>query len=152
MANWGDISEIFNSNNVLFKMGTTPDTPDTVEEIILIHSFRMPKDMPIARTISRNGPVETPNPILREFLINADITKDLFNKLEALSEPTTRGGFFIEDFQLLAESILDPGAQENDITLNFDGYVRHIDGIAIEDQKFNVDFIIRALNNTVVIT
>ncbi len=149
MVSWGDVSKIFNSNNVLFKMGTTPDSPDTVEEIILVHSFRMPKDMPVARTISRNGPVETPNPILREFLINADVTKDLYDKLEALSEPTTRGGFFIEDFELEANAI---SSAPDDITLNFDGYCRHIDGIAIEDQKFNIDFIIRALNNTVVIS
>ncbi len=149
---WGDISKIFNANNVLFSMGRIPDSPDPVEEIILIHSFRMPKDLPVARTISRVGPVETPNPILREFLINADLTKDLYDKLEAISEPTTRGGFIIEDFELNAQSISDPGAQEDDITLNFDGYCRHLDGIAIEDTKFNVDFILRALNNTVVIS
>lgn len=146
---WGDIADIFNANNVLFKMGRIPDSPDTVEEIILIHTFKLVKDMPINRTISRDGPVEVPNPILREFLINADVTKDLFDKLEAISEPTLRGGFIIEDFELEAVSI---NSASEDSTLTFDGFVRHFEGNAIEDTKYNVDFIARAINNTVVIS
>lgn len=150
MPTWGNVANIFNSNNVLFKMGTTPNTPDTVEEIILIHTFKIIKDIPVDRTISRDGPVEVPNPVLREFLINADITEDLYDKLEAVSEPTTRGGFNVEDFQMLANSINVSGAE--DITLNFDGFVRHFEGNAIEGTKFNVDFIVRAINNTVVVS
>jgi len=146
---WGDVADIFNANNVLFKMGRIPNSPDTVEEIILIHTFKLVKDMPIDRTISRDGPVEVPNPILREFLINADMTKDLFDKLEALSEPTVRGGFNIEDFELDAVSI---NSAPEDSTLVCDGFVRHFEGNAIEDTKYNVDFIIRVINNTVVIS
>ncbi len=146
---WGDVSKILNANNVLFKMGRTSGSPDPVEEMILIHRFRMVKDLPIARTISRGGPVEVPNPVLREFLINADVTEDIYDKLEALSEPTTRGGFNIEDFEMEANAIT---SAIDDVTLNCDGIVRHFEGIAIENEKFNTDFIIRVINNTVVIS
>lgn len=147
---WGSAANIFNANNVLFKMGRIPSSPDAVEEIILVHSFKVVKDIPVARTISRDGPVEVPNPVLREFLINADVTEDLYDKLEAVSDPTTRGGFNIEDFEMEANSILPGGSV--DITLNFDGFVRHFEGNAIEDTKFNIDIIIRAINNTVVVS
>ncbi len=146
---WGDIANIMNGNNVLFKMGRTSGSPDPVEELVLLESFKMVKDLPVNRTSSRSGPVEVPDFVLREFLLNVNVTKDLFDKLEAISEPTTRGGFNIEDFELDAESVA--GASQDSV-LNCDGYVRHFEANGVKGTKYNIDVTIRVINNTVVIS
>lgn len=146
---WGDIANIFNSNNVRFSVGRDSGTSDPVEEVVLMDTFKMEKDLPVQRDSVRAGPAENPDWLLREIIITALVTKDLYDKLEAISEETSRGGFFIEDFELNAESI---GGDSKNSTLSCDGFVRHLSLGAIKGQKYTVTFIIRVINNTVVIS
>ena len=142
---FGSVTEIFNSNNVKFDMD---DTINPLEEIIFITNFRNSKVAAQNRTITRNGAVDTPSFVLREFTIDAHITKDLYDRLEAITGPTTRGANTTLSFRMRAEAV----QAGNDITLNFDGFVWSLDAQAGQDEKFDATFIIRADENTIVVS
>ncbi len=142
---WGTASEIFNGNNVLFDLD---DSGNTLQEVILCREFRMIKDVPINRSNPREGPVDTPGQVLREFHILADITEDLFDRLDALSEPTTRGALTEFTVRMRAQA---PTASD-DATVTAEAICRHIEFVGQEQNKAQARFIIRAKNSTVVIS
>jgi hypothetical protein len=142
---FGAVLETINSNNVRFDMD---DTINPLEEILYSVNVRPSKDIPQTRTITRGGAIDTPSFVLREFTIDASITKDLFDRLEAVSTPTARGANQQLTFRMRAE------AQQagSDIILQYEGFVRNITLNSASDQLYNVTFITRADDSTVVIS
>lgn len=144
---WGTALEIFNANQVKFELSASGGA---LSEIVLMHSFRMSKDVNLDRIVTRAGPVDTPTYDLREFTVSASMTKELYERLEALCEQSTRGGVNEADFKLSAKNVSNQTS--DDVSVTFKGYVRHLDADAPSEGKFIVNFNVRAKPGSVTIT
>lgn len=144
---WGTAAELFNANQVKFSLD---DSGGTLQEVVIMHSYRRTKELNLDRVNTRSGPIDTPTFPLTRFTITATMTKDLYERLDSLCDITANGGAAEPEFRMSANSVT--AGSSNDVTVTFNGIVESFHEEAPENGRFTATFVVRAKHGTITVS
>lgn len=149
MVDYGTLNKVINAQNVKLKIGPTADSEEaegSQQEWITMYNIRKRKSHPNNRINTRGGAVDFWSDPLWEITFEGLVSKDIFDKLEALCTLDSRHKLPVEDFTMVGENI---GGQSGDDTkVQFNGVIPDLEDFAGADGQYAIIATLRIDNTT----
>lgn len=149
MTDYGILSKVVNAQNVKLKIGPTPDSEEAEgaqQEWITVYNISLRKAHPTSRVNTRGGAVDFYSHPLIEVPFEGLCSKDIYDKLDALSTLNARSALPVEDYTIVGENI--GGSAADDPKAQFNATLPEFESLAGQHGQMAVRGVLRINNLT----